>query len=273
MRVGFIYFLGNLASASAVVNSSRLGTNTTLELTRSLGLGSGYGYRLDVRPGSTQVGGALLQYQNEHGRYEVSADKARGNDTVTATVTGAVVSIGGGLYFTRPVGDGFALIRVPGVAGVPGYLSNQEVGRTNARGNLVIPGLLPYYANDIRIGTDGIPFNYSIGTRQETVAPPYRSGAIVTFPVVRIQVFTGRLRVRAGDRTMVPSYGELIVITKTTRFSSPLGSAGDFYFENLPPGNYAAEVGHSGGTCRFDLHIPTSDNTFVDLGEMICRQP
>ena len=39
----------------------------------------------------------------------------------------------GSLYATRPIQDGYALVRVPDVGGVRTYVSNQEVGRTTKR--------------------------------------------------------------------------------------------------------------------------------------------
>ena len=49
------------------------------------------------------------------------------------------------------------------------------------------------------------------------------------------------------------------------------GRGGEFYIENLKPGSYPATVEVEGKPCRFDLKIPKSDETFVDLGEAVCR--
>jgi outer membrane usher protein FimD/PapC len=50
---------------------------------------------------------------------------------MTLSTFGSIVAIGGPVYPSRSIYDSFALIRVPGVADVPGYISNQEVGQTN----------------------------------------------------------------------------------------------------------------------------------------------
>jgi outer membrane usher protein FimD/PapC len=77
------------------------------------------------------------------------------------------------------VRNSFALVRVPGVDGVRAYASHQEIGRTNRRGNLLIPDLLPYYGNELNIADTDIPIDYTVPDVRITLAPPYRGGAVV----------------------------------------------------------------------------------------------
>ena len=86
------------------------------------------------------------------------------------------MAIGGSIHATRPVDESYGLIRVPGVSGVRGYLSNQEVGRTDRRGDLLVPNLLPYYGNRLGINDKDIPMDHDIGTTELTIAPPFRGG-------------------------------------------------------------------------------------------------
>ena len=59
-----------------------------------------------------------------------------------------------------PVGQSFALLRVPGVKGVEGFSSNQPIGRTNGSGDLLVPEILPYYGNRLSIADTDVPLDY-----------------------------------------------------------------------------------------------------------------
>jgi len=93
----------------------------------------GYGYRVVAEQGNNDHEEVLAQYQGTHGR--IDADYRRdgwtGSDPGHATLTGmgGIVLIGRDIFFTRPLTDSYALIRVPGVAGVHGTISNQVVER------------------------------------------------------------------------------------------------------------------------------------------------
>jgi outer membrane usher protein FimD/PapC len=73
-----------------------------------------------------------------------------------------------------------------------------------------------------------------------------------------------------GDR--IPSYGEITVTAKGREVSSPIGSAGRFYFEDLPAGTHSAVVRDSAGKeCSLIITVPSSDGTLVNLGPVRCN--
>jgi outer membrane usher protein len=172
------------------------------------------------------------------------------------------------------VQDAFALIRLPRVANVRGYASNQEIGRTDQEGELLIPNLLSYYGNSIRIDAEDLPLNYSIAGTERLIAPTFRGGTVVQFPVQRIQSLVGALVVENifGD-SVVPANGQLTVSAGGTQFISPLGGQGEFYLENVPTGRHSAVVEFGEGTCQFLLEVPDADQPFVDLGTLNCSIP
>jgi outer membrane usher protein len=215
----------------------------------------------------------VFRYQGDYGIYEASYGRFGDQDATTLSTFGGIVAIGGRVYPTRPVFDSFALIQVPGVAGVPGYLSNQEVGRTNARGDLVVPDLLSYYGNRLGIGAADVPLDYSIDATEKVIAPPFRGGVLVPFPVRRTRSLTGTLAVDVSGKSVVPAYGQLTVTAEGISVVSPLGKSGEFYLENLAAGTYQADVEYTGGRCRFTLEIPVADAPFVDLGTLHCVVP
>ena len=165
-----------------------------------------------------------------------------GDGISSASVAGALVTIGGGVYASRPVQDSFALVQVPGVEGVRGFASNQEIGRTDRSGNLLVPDLQAYYGNLLHISDSDIPFQYSVGDVGMTLALPYRGGARAVFPVMLLRRIMGTIRIAQAGEERVPEYGEIVLTAGSEPLNSPVGSSGDFYFENLAPGRYPARV-------------------------------
>ena len=279
--VGLSYAFGERTTASANRSDrwggdGRSGTNH-LDVQRSLPIGPGYGYRVVAEQGNNDHEEVLAQYQGTHGR--IDADYRRdgwtGSDPGHATLTGmgGIVLIGRDIFFTRPLTDSYALIRVPGVAGVHGTISNQVVGTTSQNGNLLVPNLLSYYGNRIGIDDKDIPLDYNIGATEMTIAPPYRGGAVVSFPIRRVQSVSGIVVVEDQGKATVPSYGQITVQVEGKPVDSPLDEAGSFYLENVPPGSYAAEVQYATGVCSFRLAVVAGATALANVGTVRCIVP
>jgi outer membrane usher protein len=279
---GLTYYLGDNTTATASHEAGRHHHSSALEVQRSLPLGSGLGYRAravraeqdlpQVDGGSTvdYQGLAQLQYQGQYGFYEGIYERTGDRSSTTLTAAAGIVAIGGGVHVSRPVQDGFALVHVPGVPGVRGSLNNQEVGRTDFRGKLLVPNLLPYYGNRLGIAHQDIPIDYSIGVTEQLVGPPVKGGAVVTFPARRVQAFIGTLVVEVEGRTVTPAYGQLTVTAEGQSYESPIGHDGEFYLENLPRGRHAAVIDHKDALCGFTLEAPVSPASLVDMGTVRC---
>jgi outer membrane usher protein len=248
------------------------GTQATVQ--QSLPVGPGLGYRMVLAQGENDVNQANVQYQGAYGRVEADyqhqgygADE-RGHATLNAT--GGFVLIGGQPFLTRAVQDSYALIRVPGVADVHGTISNQVVGTTNSHGDLLIPNLLHYYGNRIGIDDKDIPLDHDIGATERTIAPPFRGGVVVSFPVRRVQSVTGTIAVEEGGAPASTAYGQIVVTAGERRVISPLDEVGNFYLEDVAPGSFPAEVQYATGLCAFQLVVPAGSTALVDVGPVKC---
>ncbi len=271
---GLSYFLGGTTTASVFREQDGTQGQTGIEVQKPLPVGTGVGYRLRGQLGDNQPGGGgLVQYQGPWGLYSLSYDREQGQDSTSATIAGGLVAIGGALHATRPLSDSFALIRVPGVGGVRGYLNNQEVGRTDSNGDLFVPNMLSYYGNRLGIADTDLPLNYTVGAKEQVVAPPYRGGALVPFAVQRVQSFTGAIVLDTPAGEIFPAYGELTVTAHGAEIVSPLGKRGQFYLQNVPAGRHAARVRYDATQCDFMLEIPATNDPFVRLEPQHCQTP
>jgi outer membrane usher protein len=267
--VGLSYFFGR-DTVGTISGDSLDGYSSTVSLQKSLPSGPGYGYLLQAREGSDERENASFQYQTDYGRYQADYTRFAGENSDTLSIAGGLVEVDGHVVATRPVQNGFALVEVPGLADVPAEWSNQVIGKTNKAGNVLLPNLLPYYGNQVSIRDSSIPIDYSIEVDRKVISVPYRGGAIVSFPVHKVQQVTGTVGVKIGDRTVIPALGDLSVDVNGRKFDSPLGEKGQFYFDSIPAGRFPASIDFSSGTCKFEFEITKSDKPSIKLDEQTC---
>ena len=246
-------------------------TRASADLQRTLPLGTGLGYRVQAGTGSAAPTlDAELRAQAPFGKYDVRQTVMNGQSSTVVDASGAIVLIGGGAYFTRPVEDGFALVRVPDVGGVRAYVSNQEVGRTDRHGDVVVPNLLAYYGNRVSINDADVPMDRDLPTDAMLLAPPFRGGAIALFRAPRPSRVTGQFVVLRDRGVVTPANWGLVIATPAGSISSGLGSDGAFYVEDLPPGDYTATIEGDGLQCRTTLHVPASQDAVIKSGVTTC---
>jgi outer membrane usher protein FimD/PapC len=140
--------------------------------------------------------------------------------------------------------------------------NNQLSGRTGRRGSLFVPDLRSYLSSPIGIVQDDLPVEVKLGAISKDIAVPYRGGAVVVFEAEVIRALSGRLD--AGGTP--PAYGTLTVTVGSAEFSSPLNASGEFYFEDLPPGDHQGVASWSGHTCRATIHMPDKAPPMTDAG-------
>lgn len=266
--------LGWATTASLSAGTRGNGRRDTIaDVQRALPIGTGYGYRLQTQISETGQRTDLgsLQYQTSFGRYEIAYQPSGNEKRPTLSAAGGIVFAGRAVHFALPVQESYALVEVPGVSNVRIYASNQLVGRTDRRGNLLVPNLLAYYGNPLHIEDKDVPMTYEVGDVAKTVAPPYRGGAVVVFPVKQHRSITGSLMISKGAERVRPGLGTLTVTADGRTWDSPIGRSGEFYLEDIPSGSYDAVIDWADGHCTFRLSLPATAEV-VNLGEVICTQ-
>jgi outer membrane usher protein len=239
---------------------------------KSLSVGPSYGYRASALISEHSSADGLVQYQTLFGRYglEFSADQVQRR--VTFDAAGSLVLVpGAGLFPSLPVQDGFGVIRVAGVSNVRGYVNNQELGRTDRNGNLLVPNLLSYYGNRLSIAAEDVPIEYAVPKTEMTLAPSYRGPAIADFHVTVVHYFRGQVVILDHDARVVPKYGELHVQTGHGEEISPLGDQAEFELEGLERGPHQAFVDYAAGRCAFEIQVQDSEQLLIELGELVCH--
>ena len=165
---------------------SRRGDQSDGYISASQGLGgdTGLGWRTlaGQHTGQAYAEGGLY-YQGMQGMVTADINASASQQTVRLGAQGGLVAIDGQLFASRRIQDSFALVEVPGYADVGVGFHGNTLARTNKDGKALVPRLLPYQANSIRLDPSELPISAELDSIEQVVVPGNRSGVIVRFPV------------------------------------------------------------------------------------------
>ena len=270
--------LGSTVAQARYFNVDGL-SNASMEIGHSISQGTGLGYDFagQLAQGSASAwdasGNAQLEYHGTRGIYSALGAYDLGQEQFSGSLSaaGSLLWIPGGLFLTRPIRDGFTVVKAPGVSGLRIDASDEPSGTTDASGVMVVPEVSSNVENRISIEQENLPIDYQITRVDAYISPPFRGGGVVRFQAQKLHAFTGRIFiVDAGKRTPA-EYAGLEIHIPGQSVSTVIGQDGDFYLENIPPGTYEARVVLKRAVYSLALTIPQSPDTIIDLGELECR--
>jgi outer membrane usher protein len=265
------------ARAVATAGANQLGdgvVHSIVTAQKSLPLGTGIGYRFEGQTATdgTQTARGEFQVQGRHGLISLREDSVQGVETASAELSGSLVAAGGQLRFGRTITEGYAVVQVEDNPGVRVYVNNQLAGRTGRGGSIVVPDLLPYYANPVRIADEDIALEYQLERTTAVVAPPNRGPALVRFSAKLFRGVSGRIVLIDGGKRIVPAYGDVSVDLQTPEpQTSPLGEHGEFYLENVQAGTVPLSITFGDISCQTTVDVPKEIRIAVDVGEVTCE--
>ncbi len=271
IMLGLRMYLGGKISGAVSYSGSEGSDIKKASIQKSPPTGTGFGFNANVE--NTRSRNNIegnLNYQNRYGMYGMDLSDRDGAAGYRVSYAGGMGYIGRSVFFSRPITDSFAKVRVGDLEDVRVYSYNNEIGRTNKNGEVIIPNLQSFNENRIDIEAEDIPINYSITALTRRITPPFRNGSVVEFDVSKMQAATGSVYMLENRVEFPVEYAIMHIPVKGKTIEGMVGTAGEFYVENVPPGTYPAQIMFKGKTCEFDIVIPDSEDMFVDLGKMIC---
>lgn len=259
--------IGQRTSASMGATFQDQTNQGNIQLTQNLPLGPGYGYNLYAGAGENPTYTANLSAQNRIGTYTIGAAHQQNQEGLNASMSGGMVWLDRNLYLTRDVGKSFAVVQLPGYPDVAVYNENQFMGRTDQHGNVLIPNILPYYENQIRIEPNDLPMNTQVDTIQLNAIPYINSGVIVKFNSISNHAATFHLFSKNGKA--IPAGTQVKFSGDNEEFF--VGMDGEVYMTGFKDGSNTIEANRDGQSCIFNIFY--SENTqeaLPDLGSRIC---
>jgi len=232
-------------------------------LVESPPLGPGFGYRLGETSDDNYTADGRVQ--TAAGDFEAMAVRNAGVSGQTAQWSGAATLLDGQVRVARQVNDSFAVVDVAGLADVPVYIDNQKITETDQSGRALLHDLRPYEINRISIDPLELPLDTEIDAKTMEVAPAYRSGVVLKFPVEKIRAGVFRLTTRDGGVVPVGAQvefnGELF----------PVALDGRVYITGYDHGS-SATASWANHKCTFRLAPPPPNDPQPDMGTIICSE-
>ena len=172
--------MGQKVNVSSTMTTGGGERSAMTEVQRSLPLGTGYGYRVtsDALNGQTDAG---FYYQNQYGQWDVEGSHSGDETSWRVGERAGLVWMHDHLFETRWLQDSFAVVDVPNQPNVDVYVNNQMVGHTNQDGLAMVPWLVPYDRNNIRVDDRSVAMDTILDTSDQVVVPMWRSGLLVEF--------------------------------------------------------------------------------------------
>jgi outer membrane usher protein len=268
--ISFNLSLGGQRSASASTShSSSSNTVSRAELSQSaLGGGLGYSWGLSVSDDPNQQWRGRLTRNTNGGSFSAEASDTASSQAFRLGASGSVGWLAGHAFAARSIGAGsFAVVKVGSIENVPIYRSSQLIASTNGSGMALVPGLLPYQANQLTIDPVKLPFDVEIQSVKQIAVPFARSGLLVDFPVHRSR--NALVVLRQVDGTVVPAGALVTVPPGDEEFL--VGKRGEAYLMNLSDSNHLS-VQWKEGACQLILSLDPAGPREPRIGPLTCGE-
>jgi len=257
--------LGKRRSASAYAFHGDDNTRVRMEAQRSLTTGPSVGYRVGTVIDTENQFDANVVGQTDHGRYSLDGEYLAGETSWRTSAAGSIAWLAGRPYFTREINEGFAVAKIGNFENVRVYVENQEVGQSDSHGRVLLPTLRPYETNRIRIEPMDLPLSSEVPIVTIEVAPSYRSGVVIDFPVTSPRSALAQAMLPNGEP--VPD-GSAVFLTGRS-VPSVVGMNGMIYVVGADASTEVI-IENADGRCSFTVELPEPSESLPHLGAIVC---
>ena len=226
-----------------------------------------FSWRARVLESDEPLRSASGAYRSPYARFEGTVTQYNDELRATASVDGALVYAGGGVFATNRIHDAFAVVDV-GAPDVEVRYQNRPVGSTDPWGRILVPNLQSYEANEISIDPTNLPVDADIPTTKEVVVPQHGAGVVVGFGVSQGNqsalvafVDSRGVPIKPGSSVRIDGVSEEFMV----------GYDGETFLRNLTARNIATIEQAGGTTCRAEFGYAANRGTQIKIGGVVCQ--
>lgn len=236
---------------------------------RAVPVGGGVGYNLGYATGGARdayrqadVTWRLQSVQLQAGVYGSSGEMTRWADA-----SGSLVWMDAGVFAANRIDDAFVVVSTNGYGDVPVSYENQVVGRTDAKGHLLVPYSSGYYRGKYQIDPMDLPPDVLAPQVEQRVAVRRGSGYLLEFPLHRVLAASIELVDGQGEPLKLGSK----VLHEESGGQAVVGWDGLVYLENLSPHNRLQVDVVDAGRCSVEFDLPHEEGSIPLIGPLPCR--
>lgn len=204
--------------------------------------------------GQGNAGSVRAGYRSPYAIFHAGYGKGRDYSQASFGASGAVMIHAGGVTFGQPTGRTVALVHVPGAAGA--HVLNAAGVRVDNDGYALVPYLMPYQLDTIRIDPHGLPLDVQLKATSANVAPYAGAMVRIDFTTHYGRALVARIHQTNGET--VP-FGTQVTDTRGNSVGI-VGQAGLTLLRvTQPSGRLKAQWQGAHGTsqaCTFGYNLP-----------------
>ncbi|MFZ6677639.1 fimbria/pilus outer membrane usher protein [Undibacterium sp. Tian12W] len=267
LTVGLLMALGTKDSISTSYTTGGGLRNFSVQASRPAIQVGDIGWQLQDNEGDYTQRLAEFSYRANAARVSLAVSQSGNLSSERANLRGALVWADSSLFLSNWIDDSFAVVNASGISNVAVFAENRMVGRTDARGKLLIPDLRSYEANKISLDLRDLPMDVQIGVSEYTVKPQNRNGVIVHFKLAR--ALGVRIILQDSEGKFLP-VGSSVQVKKGGN-RAIVGYDGETYFPELQVEDTLEIITASGATCRLGADSVPKKETIPVVGPLTCK--
>lgn len=239
-------------------------------VSRSAPNADGWNWNLQAQKADQQTISASGQAskRTQYVDFNAGINSAGASQNAYAGASGSVVAMGGGVFASRRIYDGFAVVSTDGVPNVPIKNQNRPAGDTNSQGLLLVPGLQAYEKNKISIDPTNLPVDMRIEHINKDAVPRRGSGLNVIFAMERVHAAT--LILKHPDGRNIPM-GAQAFLNGNQQSVGWVGYDGRLYLEGLKADNQLL-VRNEGADCTVQFSYSAKADSLPEIGPLACTR-
>jgi len=208
-----------------------------------------------------------VYYTGRYGRLSGDLSAATSQTAVRLGTTGGLVFADGHLFATQRVDESFAVAEVAGYGDIGMGLGSNVLTQTDAAGIALIPRLMAYQNNSIRIDPKELPLSAEVGSIEQVAVPAWRSAVKVVFAVRSGRAALIKLVLDDGQ----PAPAGAVVRIDGDPQEFYVARRGEAFVTGLQPVNQL-RLSWNNQQCQFSVTLPApSPDEFVRLAALTCQ--
>jgi outer membrane usher protein len=251
-----------------VVSAQAYSQNSFVSVTQNPDQQNSLGWRALVGTMQGQADDeAGLNYLGRYGQVTADVSNALGQQSLRLDARGGLVLADSSLFASQYLDQSFAVAEVPGYDHIGVGLGNNVLTHTDSKGVALIPQLMPYQYNPVRLNPDDLPMSAEIENIEQYVVPAWRSAVKVKFPV-RGGV-GGLLKIVFDDGQPAPAGAVVQIEGDKEEFY--VARRGEAFVTGLQPSNHLV-LNWNGQQCKLDVAVPPAKPDDIPrIGPLLCK--
>ena len=243
-------------------------TETVLTLRQNVRDFWDFGWDLAYSPDAEGTRQARGRWWTPYGDIQAGVFGQDGENNSFASLSGSLVSNYEALYAANTMNNSFAIVDTGGYAGIPVRQSNRVIGKTNHKGRLLLPDVIPFTENELAIDIDDLPVDAQSGARKLTIKPAELTGVTARFEIA--QQNSAIVVIHDAQGKPVPAGARALL---TDAEATVVGYDGEVFLQGITEGENEIGIISNGALCTVVFDFTANPGTLPRLGPYQCVSP